>query len=58
MGLTFVVAFWIFGLTVETFDLKMTASFCASVVAILAAASAYADRRGSDHRDAPREPHQ
>jgi O-antigen ligase len=55
MGLTFVVAFWIFGLTVETFDLKVTVSFYASVVAILAAASAYADRRG-DHHDVPREP--
>lgn len=47
MGLTFVVAFWIFGLTVETFDLKMTVSFYATVVAILAAASAYADRSGA-----------
>ena len=46
MGLTFIVAFWIFGLTVETFDLKMTVSFYAMVIAILAAASAYADRNG------------
>jgi O-antigen ligase len=37
MGLTFVVAFWIFGLTVETFDLKMTVSFYATMVAILTA---------------------
>ncbi|AJZ58777.1 O-Antigen ligase family protein [Paraburkholderia fungorum] len=47
MGLTFIVAFWIFGLTVETFDLKMTVSFYATVIAILAAASAYADRDGA-----------
>lgn len=46
MGLTFIVAFWIFGLTVETFDLKMTVSFYATIIAILAAASAYADRNG------------
>lgn len=36
LGLTFVVSFWVFGLTVETFDLKMTASFYAAVTAILA----------------------
>jgi O-antigen ligase len=44
MGLTFVVSFWIFGLTVETFDLKMTVSFYATIIAILAALSAYADK--------------
>jgi O-antigen ligase len=49
MGLTFVVSFWIFGLTVETFDLKITVSFYATVIAILAAASAYADRNGGAH---------
>ena len=38
MGLTFVVSFWIFGLTVEMFDLKVTQSFYATVIAILAAA--------------------
>ncbi|MEX3957108.1 O-antigen ligase family protein [Trinickia sp. EG282A] len=35
MGLTFVVSFWIFGLSVETFDLKMVASFYAAVIGIL-----------------------
>jgi O-antigen ligase len=35
LGLTFVVSFFIFGLTVETFDLKMLASFYAAVIAIL-----------------------
>ncbi|HEV3105500.1 MAG TPA: O-antigen ligase family protein [Trinickia sp.] len=35
LGLTFVVSFWIFGLSVETFDLKMVASFYAAVIAIL-----------------------
>ncbi|RDK00460.1 O-antigen ligase family protein [Paraburkholderia lacunae] len=47
MGLTFVVAFWIFGLTVETFDLKMTVSFYASVIAILAALATYADTKAN-----------
>ncbi|CAD6524366.1 O-antigen ligase family protein [Paraburkholderia metrosideri] len=46
MGLTFVVAFWIFGLTVETFDLKMTVSFYATMIAILAALATYADKAG------------
>jgi O-antigen ligase len=41
MGLTFVVAFWIFGLTVETFDLKTTVSFYATIVAILTALATY-----------------
>ncbi|MGG1944449.1 O-antigen ligase family protein [Trinickia sp. NRRL B-1857] len=36
LGLTFVVSFFVFGLTVETFDLKMVVSFYASIVAILA----------------------
>jgi O-antigen ligase len=44
MGQTFVVAFWIFGLTVETFDLKMTVSFYATVIAVLAAIATHADR--------------
>lgn len=35
LGLTFVVSFFIFGLTVETFDLKMVASYYSAVVAIL-----------------------
>ncbi|WP_395066811.1 O-antigen ligase family protein [Paraburkholderia silvatlantica] len=47
MGLTFVVAFWIFGLTVETFDLKMTVSFYSTLIAILAALATYADKEGS-----------
>jgi O-antigen ligase len=37
MGLVFVVSFGVFGLTVETFDLKSTVSLYATVVAILAA---------------------
>ena len=50
MGLTFVVAFWIFGLTVETFDLKLTVSFYATVVAILAALATFADKAGGAAR--------
>ncbi|WP_324251646.1 O-antigen ligase family protein [Paraburkholderia saeva] len=41
MGLTFVVAFSIFGFTVETFDLKATVAFYSTVVAILAAISSH-----------------
>lgn len=40
MGLAFVVGFFVFGLTVETFDLKMTAAFYATTTAILAAIAA------------------
>ncbi|WGS50630.1 O-antigen ligase family protein [Paraburkholderia sp. D15] len=47
MGLTFVVGFWIFGLTVETFDLKLTVAFYATMVAILAALATYADKTGN-----------
>lgn len=35
LGLTFVVSFLVFGMSVETFDLKMVASFYAAVIAIL-----------------------
>jgi O-antigen ligase len=35
MGLTFTVCFLIFGLSVETFDLKMVASFYAAIIGIL-----------------------
>lgn len=35
MGVTFTVCFLIFGLSVETFDLKMVASFYAAVIGIL-----------------------
>ncbi|MFM0597974.1 O-antigen ligase family protein [Paraburkholderia dilworthii] len=54
MGLTFVVSFWIFGLTVETFDLKMTVAFYATMVAILAALATYADKAGDGPGAAPR----
>lgn len=47
MGLTFIVSFWIFGLSVETFDLKMTVSVYSTVIGILAACCAYADRNGA-----------
>lgn len=50
MGLAFVVAFWIFGLTVETFDLKMTVSFYSTSIAILAALATYSDKDGSAAR--------
>jgi O-antigen ligase len=50
MGLTFVVAFWIFGLTVEMFDLKVTVSFYATVIAILAAATTCDDEAGNAAR--------
>ncbi|MCC8396257.1 O-antigen ligase family protein [Paraburkholderia sp. MMS20-SJTR3] len=45
LGLTFVVSFWIFGLSVETFDLKLTVSFYSTLLAILVAGCTYADRR-------------
>lgn len=41
MGVVFVVAFVTFGLTVETFNLKMTASFYATVIAVLAAIASH-----------------
>lgn len=44
MGLCFVAAFWVFGLTVETFNLKSTVSTYAIVVAILAAIVTAPDR--------------
>ncbi|MFM0335519.1 O-antigen ligase family protein [Paraburkholderia fungorum] len=53
MGLTFVVAFWIFGLTVETFDLKSTVAFYATVVAILAALATCADKTARAARVPP-----
>ncbi|WP_236079133.1 O-antigen ligase family protein [Paraburkholderia nemoris] len=53
MGLTFVVAFWIFGLTVETFDLKTTVSFYATVIAILAALATCADKASRAARVSP-----
>ncbi|SDD09897.1 O-antigen ligase family protein [Paraburkholderia lycopersici] len=37
MGLSFVLMFLVFGLTVETFDLKSTVSFYATVIGVLAA---------------------
>lgn len=37
MGLVFVIAFWVFGLTVETFDLKGTVAFYATLTMVLAA---------------------
>jgi Lipid A core - O-antigen ligase and related enzymes len=55
MGLTFVVAFWIFGLTVETFDLKMTVSFYATMIAILAALTTCDDEAGRAARVPPQE---
>lgn len=59
MGLTFVAAFWIFGLTVETFDLKMTVSFYATVIAILIAIATYAETRvGSEVARAARDSRQ
>ncbi|MFM0328321.1 O-antigen ligase family protein [Paraburkholderia strydomiana] len=48
MGLTFIVCFLIFGLSVETFDLKMTVSFYATVVGIVAACCVYADSKCSN----------
>lgn len=39
MGLAFVLGFFIYGLTVETFDLTMTAAFYALTIAVLLAAS-------------------
>ncbi|PYE16576.1 O-antigen ligase [Paraburkholderia silvatlantica] len=37
MGLSFALMFFVFGLTVETFDLKSTVSFYATMLAVLAA---------------------
>lgn len=39
MGLAFAVSFLIFGMTVETFDLKSTVCFYVAVIAVLAAAT-------------------
>ncbi|HXZ08920.1 MAG TPA: O-antigen ligase [Paraburkholderia sp.] len=50
MGLAFVVAFFIFGLTVETFDLKATVAFYSTVVAILAAISSHSFAPSQDRR--------
>ncbi|MDE1182797.1 O-antigen ligase [Paraburkholderia sp.] len=50
LGLSFVVAFWIFGLTVETFDLKLTVAFYATVLAVLLATATFADTRGRGTR--------
>ncbi len=36
LGLAFAICFFVFGLTVEMFDLKMTASFYAAMIALLA----------------------
>ncbi|MFC5430394.1 O-antigen ligase family protein [Paraburkholderia denitrificans] len=43
MGLSFVLMFFIFGLTVETFDLKGTVAFYATMVAVLLAITDRAD---------------
>jgi len=42
MGLVFVVSFFVFGMTVETFDLKSTVCFYVAVAVVLAAAAAHA----------------
>lgn len=41
MGLVFVLAFGVFGLTVETFNLKMTVSFYATLLAVLVGITAH-----------------
>lgn len=46
MGMSMTLGFFIFGLTVETFDLKMTAAFYSLTVAVLLAAAT--NRRGGD----------
>lgn len=43
MGLSFVLMFFVFGLTVETFDLKSTVSFYATMLAVFAAIAERAD---------------
>lgn len=43
MGLSFVLMFFVFGLTVETFDLKSTVSFYATMLAVLAAITERSD---------------
>jgi O-antigen ligase len=53
MGLAFAVSFLIFGMTVETFDLKSTVSFYVALIAVLAAATLDAGnpaqrKRGAD----------
>lgn len=47
MGMSVTLGFFIFGLTVETFDLKMTAAFYSLTVAVLLAAATH---RGADSR--------
>jgi len=44
MGLVFALAFFVFGLTVEIYTLKMTASFYAAVIACLAAIASHTPR--------------
>jgi O-antigen ligase len=52
MGLAFAVSFLIFGMTVETFDLKSTVSFYVAVTAVLAAATVDAGRPSRQSRGA------
>lgn len=53
MGLAFAVSFLIFGMTVETFDLKSTVSFYVAVTVVLAAAAVDAAGPARRTRDAP-----
>lgn len=55
MGVVFAAAFFMFGLTVEIFTLKMTASFYAAVIAILAAIAAHAGRPTAPGHPSPSE---
>lgn len=48
LGLSFVLAFWIFGLTVETFNLKSTTSTYVAIVTILCASCAAVERHKED----------
>jgi O-antigen ligase len=47
MGVMFVIAFFVFGWTIETFNLKLTTSYFATVVAILAAIASHPDGSAS-----------
>jgi len=49
MGMCLTLGFFLFGLTVETFDLKMTAAFYSLTVAVLLAAATHKQSTGESH---------
>ncbi|ANI21796.2 hypothetical protein AB870_10385 [Pandoraea faecigallinarum] len=53
LGLAFVLAFWMFGLTVETFNLKSTTSTYSSILAMLCAYCAASRHSATDGQQIP-----